>query len=94
VSDWLFFIKEIALKGRTHAFTDVIVADYDTTGISSTNVSLFGQERQSCISELMTTSSTFRVIVEYDKVKKLSVFGNVQVFTSSIQTRWKVMLAL
>jgi len=69
VSDWLFFIKEIALKGRTHAFTDVIVADYDTTGISSTNISLFGQERQRCISELMTTSSTFRVLVEYDKVK-------------------------
>lgn len=52
IADWEFFL-ECALKGICFVHKDILVSNYDTTGISSTNRDLVLQERADAINRLV-----------------------------------------
>lgn len=52
-SDWKFFIECLIFRGCSYAHTDVIVARYDQTGISSVNQDLYEEERERILNALL-----------------------------------------
>lgn len=61
VSDWKFFLDEIALKNGSYKTVDVVVSDFDCSGISS-------QNRQACDTEkakVLTDLVPKRVLLDY-----------------------------
>ena len=61
VSDWKFFIETLILDNCSFYYSDVLVVDVDTNGISNTNISLNNQERESVLKELFPE----RVLADY-----------------------------
>lgn len=64
LSDWKFCIEAIVFDNCTFRNIDVIVADYDTTGISSNSSGLFAKEREQILKELFPP----RIIVDYQRL--------------------------
>lgn len=61
VSDWKFFIETLILDNCSFHYSDVLVVDVDTNGISNTNISLNNQEREAVLKELFPE----RVLTDY-----------------------------
>lgn len=52
-ADWKFTIKHLILNNCSYSTTDVIVADFDTTGISYQNPELVHEERRTILRQLL-----------------------------------------
>lgn len=52
VSDWKFFMQTLIIGNATYAHLDLIITDFDTSGISATNKVLVEQERNQVLEEL------------------------------------------
>lgn len=63
VADWKFFIQQIILNNCSFRNTDIIVADYDISGISSNNLNLDKSERQKVLKELLPN----RILLDYER---------------------------
>lgn len=63
VSDWKWYLIVAGLNKAEVAFTDINVSCFDTTGISSTNLTLDKAERRKVLEELIPAS----ILADYDK---------------------------
>lgn len=63
VSDWKLFIEVLIMRNASYAHTDIVVADFDTCGISSLNKALVDAERMSVLSSMFPP----RVMEDYIK---------------------------
>lgn len=61
VSDWKLFIEVVIMRNASYAFSDVVVTDFDTTGISATNKRLVDAERR----KVLETMFPQRVLEDY-----------------------------
>lgn len=61
VSDWKLFIEAVIMRNASYAFSDVVVTDFDTTGISATNKRLVDAERR----KVLETMFPQRVLEDY-----------------------------
>lgn len=61
VSDWKLFIEVLIMKNATYSYSDIIVADFDTTGISSLNRTLVDAERMDVLASMFPS----RVLDDY-----------------------------
>lgn len=64
LSDWLFCIEALVFDNCTFRNSDVIVADYDITGISSNSKGLLPKEREQILKELFPP----RIIADYQRL--------------------------
>ena len=64
LSDWKFSIESIVFDNCSFHNIDMIVANYDTTGISSNSSGLFAKEREQILKELFPP----RIIVDYQRL--------------------------
>lgn len=63
VSDWKFFVDKLILENVSFKNTDVVIAKYDATGISSQNVQLMKDERK----EILEHFFPERILNDYEK---------------------------
>ena len=63
-SDFKFFLKTLILENRTIQYIELTIANYDNSGISSTNNQLQVEERKKIFAELIPE----RIIVNYESV--------------------------
>lgn len=71
VSDWKFFIQELILKNASYYLSDIVVASFDSTGVSSLNKRLVEKERKEVLNELLPD----RIRVDYLKMIKGSQYN-------------------
>ena len=64
LSDWKFCIQALVFDNCTFRNSDVIVADYDITGISSNSKGLLPKEREQILKELFPP----RIIADYQRL--------------------------
>ena len=64
LSDWKFSIESIVFDNCSFHNIDIIVANYDTTGISSNSSGLFAKEREQILKELFPP----RITVDYQRL--------------------------
>lgn len=64
LSDWKFSIEAIVFDNCTFRNIDVIVADYDTSGISSNSRGLLPKEREQILKEMFPQ----RIIADYQRL--------------------------
>ncbi len=64
LSDWKFSIESIVFDNCSFHNIDMIVANYDTTGISSNSSGLFAKERELILKELFPP----RIIADYQRL--------------------------
>ncbi len=64
LSDWKFSIETIIFDNCTFRNIDLIIADYDTNGISSNSNGLLPKERELILNELFPS----RIIKDYEKI--------------------------
>lgn len=64
LSDWKFCIQALVFDNCTFRNSDVIVADYDTNGISSNSKGLLPKEREQILKELFPP----RIIADYQRL--------------------------
>ena len=64
LSDWKFSIEAIVLDNCTFRNIDVIIADYDTSGISSNSRGLLPKEREQILKEILPP----RIIADYQRL--------------------------
>ena len=64
-SDWKLFYENIIFKNSSYTLMPIVVAVFDTTGISNTNINLAAQERHKIISESLPP----RIIIDYERFK-------------------------
>ena len=64
LSDWKFCIEALVFDNCSFRNSDVIVADYDITGISSKSSSLYPQEREHILKEFLPP----RIIADYQRL--------------------------
>ncbi|MDR0412222.1 MAG: glycosyltransferase [Dysgonamonadaceae bacterium] len=67
VSDWLFFLKTIALNGVPVRYIDQTVARFNMDGVSNANMSLHLQERRKILEELLPPA----ILADYDSLEKI-----------------------
>lgn len=72
VSDWKFFVQSLILDNLPYKFIDLVVADYDCTGISSTQKAKVDIERAKVYEELFPP----RVMSDYLKFVKGSNYSD------------------
>ena len=65
VSDWKFFLKSIILGNTTVKYINKPIVYFDSTGISSTNISLVKAEKQQILEELIPK----RILSDYRFLK-------------------------
>ncbi|MEA4841498.1 MAG: glycosyltransferase family 2 protein [Bacteroidales bacterium] len=66
VSDWKFFIDELIFKNCSFKNINIIVADFDNTGISSTNEKITNNEREMILKEFLPE----RIYIDYVRFAK------------------------
>lgn len=64
LSDWKFCIQALIFDNCTFYNSDIIVADYDTSGISSNSNGLLSKERELILNEMFPT----RIIADYHRL--------------------------
>lgn len=64
VSDWKINIQSIVLDNCKVKALDILVTDYDTTGISSTNNQLYAEEKKQVLNELIPK----RIQIDYKRL--------------------------
>lgn len=64
LSDWKFCLETIVIENCTFRNIDVIVADYDTSGISSNSNGLLPKEREQILKEMFPP----RIITDYQRL--------------------------
>ncbi len=64
LSDWRFCIQALVLDNCTFRNSDVIVADYDVSGISSNSKGLLPKEREQILKEMFPP----RIITDYQRL--------------------------
>lgn len=64
LSDWKFCIQALVFDNCTFHNSDIIVADYDTSGISTNSNGLLPKEREQILKELFPT----RIIADYQRL--------------------------
>ena len=72
VSDWKFFIQTIILANASYKLVDIIVADFDTEGISTSQKSVGDFERVKVLNELFPE----RVLLDYVTFEKGDGYQN------------------
>lgn len=68
VSDWKFYLVAVGLNNEVVAYRDVNVAMFDITGISTLNLSLCREERQTVIRGLIN-NNIIRDLEEYASIR-------------------------
>lgn len=68
VSDWKFFIEVFVFENCSFQFTDIIVADMNLEGISSTNFELSRLERK----EVLESMFPPRILADYELLKQIN----------------------
>lgn len=63
VSDWKFWIQVLVLDNLSYKSIDIVVSEYDLTGISATNATLRESERQKVLHSLIP----MRILNDYEK---------------------------
>lgn len=63
VSDWKFWIQVLVLDNLSYKSIDIVVSEYDLTGISITNTALRESERQKVLQSLIP----MRILSDYEK---------------------------
>ena len=66
-----FFIQELILKNASYYLSDIVVASFDSTGVSSLNKRLVEKERKEVLNELLPD----RIRVDYLKMIKGSQYN-------------------
>lgn len=91
VSDWKFFIEALIFDNCSFQFTDIIVADMDLEGISSTNPELSLQERTKVLESMFPP----RVLEDYELLKQIngSPLLKSVAYLNSHTTRVNLMVA-
>lgn len=72
IADWKFFLKKLIIENLPYKFADLVVADYDCHGVSSTNVELCEKERAQVYAELLPQ----RVMTDYLQFVKGSSYSD------------------
>jgi glycosyltransferase involved in cell wall biosynthesis len=67
VSDWKFFIETLIFDNCSFFYTDTIVVNVDTNGISNTDISLNNLEREAVLKELLPE----RILADYSLLKSI-----------------------
>ena len=65
VSDWKFFFEAIILNNCSVRYTDDYIAEFDTTGVSTSNPDKMWKEKEQVLSEFFSS----RVLVDYQQMK-------------------------
>lgn len=65
VSDWKFFLEAIILNNCTVRYVDEYIAEFDTTGVSTSNPDKMWKEKELVLSELFPP----RVLADYRQMK-------------------------
>ena len=64
VADWKFFVQAIIIHGCSYKIIDNLISEFDTHGISRTNLDLLRQERESVLKELFPE----RLLNDFDRL--------------------------
>ena len=65
VSDWKFFLEAIVLNNCTVRYVDEYIAEFDTTGVSTSNPEIMWKEKELVLIELFPP----RVLADYQQMK-------------------------
>ena len=65
VSDWKFFLEAIILNNCSIRYIDEYIAEFDITGVSTSNPDLMWKEKERVLSELFP----LRVLADYRQMK-------------------------
>lgn len=78
VSDWYWFFKKF-IEGKTYNHIDIIVSDFDFSGVSNTNHEINAKERQDVLSNLFCNKYQRWVYesMEYQRLKDIIDQPNV-----------------
>ena len=68
LSDWKFCIQALVFDNCTFRNSDVVVADYDITGISTNSNGLLPKEREQILKEMFPP----RIIEDYERFEKMT----------------------
>lgn len=68
ISDWIHMVNNIVLKGRTYKHINILISNFDHTGLSSSNGSIGLTERNKWLEENMPPP-IYHSLIELDKYK-------------------------
>ncbi len=83
-SDWKFFLQTIIIDNCSFKFIDVIVAEYDQSGLSSLNPEMMRKEKDVVLAELIPQ----RVLLDYQWMKSSEC--KTQTLTSQLKNRYQI----
>lgn len=96
ISDWIHMVENIMLKGCSYKHVDVLVSNFDITGISSSNRTLGLTERKQWLLENLS-APIYNSLIELEQLKHSEVGSVIPITlqkTSHTQRRMKKMVLL
>lgn len=72
ISDWIHMVENIVLKGCSYKHINLLISDFDTTGISSNNRALGLSERSKWIKDNIPTL-IYDALMELDKIRSSEI---------------------
>ena len=72
ISDWIHMVENIVLKGCSYKHINLLISDFDTTGISSNNRALGLSERSKWIKDNIPTL-IYDALMELDKLRSYEI---------------------
>lgn len=87
VSDWKWYLVTVALNNVIVHFSDVYVTYFDTTGISSTNLTLDKKERQDELAKMYPPL----ILADYEKYRyAMEQYNRLQRYTPIFRFFWLI----
>lgn len=88
VSDWKFYVETLIMHNSSIRYIDEFVAEFDTSGISTSNPDKTWSEKEKVLSDLFPP----RVLSDYKKMKQSECL--TQTLTSQLRIHYKIDRAI